>query len=53
MPTSRATANSRRAAAPMASEPTTSSDTTGMAEVTLVLMERIVTRFRARFMSSG
>ena len=52
MPTSRARANSRRAVAPSATEPTMSSDNTGSAEVTLVLIERMATRLRARFINS-
>ena len=36
----------------MMSQPTTSKETTGSAEETLVLMERMVTRLRARFINS-
>ena len=53
MPTIKATANSRRVAAPMTTDPTRSIARTGMAEVTLVLMDRMATRFNARFMSSA
>ena len=52
IPTRSATPNSWRAEAPMMNQPTTSKEATGSAEETLVLMERMVTRLRARFINS-
>ena len=52
MPTRSARANSRSAVAPSATEPTTSRESTGRADVMLVLTDRIATRLRARFINS-